>query len=261
MSKVSKGTIRLGGLLAPMGRAAGNPREIAEACRRFEGEGYSSIWIPQAIGRGFMFTDPFVALAVAATVTEQAELGTAVVQVPLYEPVDLAHRISSLTQLAPNRLLMGVGAGSTATDFQAYGRDFASRFGTFDESMAKLRVLRDAGALDDTDLSSWPSVLGKPPFLLGSWGEGVERAATDFDGWIASATYRETPAIIAAHQRYREAGGKRAIVSTIQVPPGTDLGSLRNQIETYAEAGIDDAVVMLLPGGPSAAEVRAIVPP
>jgi alkanesulfonate monooxygenase SsuD/methylene tetrahydromethanopterin reductase-like flavin-dependent oxidoreductase (luciferase family) len=42
------------------------------------------------MGRGFMLTDPFITLAIAAAVTKKAELGTAILQMALYDPVDIA---------------------------------------------------------------------------------------------------------------------------------------------------------------------------
>ena len=95
--------------------------------------------------------------------------------------------------------------------------------------------------------------------FLGSWGNGVERAAKSFDGWLASAHYRTSDEVVAALQRYRSAGGGRAIVSTIQLGPDIDLGELRDRLARFAEAGFDDAVVMFMPGGPTPAAVRALV--
>jgi hypothetical protein len=60
-------------------------------------------------------------------------------------------------------------------------------------------------------------------------------------------------------QRYRAAGGERAIVSTLQVAGDTDLGELKDKLGRFASAGFDDAVVMLLPGAPTAAEVRRLL--
>ena len=97
-----------------------------------------------------------------------------------------------------------------------------------------------------------------PPLLLGSWGANVERAAGEFDGWLASG-YRRTPEeILAAHARFRAAGGGRAVVCAI--PVAGDLGPTREALARYAEAGVDDAVVLFEPGGPEPARVRALLP-
>lgn len=250
--------MRMGALLGPLADAT-SARFLAEQARTYAGEGFTSLWSAQAVGRGFMITDPFIALTVAATVTDEVEIGTAVLQVPLYQPMDLAHRVFSLQQLCGERLILGVGAGSTEADFAAFDRDYAARFTSFEQSVDALREILVSGGRGEATLSPWPNVLGGPPLLLGSWGKGVERAAREFDGWIASAAYRSVEEIEFAAGRYRAAGGGRSIVSTIQIGADTDLGALREKLERFAGAGFDDAVVMILPGGPSAADVRKLV--
>ena len=249
--------MRLGALLGPIDAAA--PRALAEQARRYAGEGFQSLWSAQAIGRGFMFTDPFVALSVAASVTDSIEVGTAVIQVPLYHPVDLAHRVFSLQQICGDRLILGVGAGSTERDFAAFGRQYPDRFKQFTADIDALRALFATGRLGDVDLSPWQTVVGGPRLFFGTWGNGVERAAKAFDGWIASAHYRTPAEVVAALARYRRAGGGRAIVSTIQIGAGADLGELEAKLDTFADAGFDDAVVMLLPGAPDPARIRTLV--
>jgi alkanesulfonate monooxygenase SsuD/methylene tetrahydromethanopterin reductase-like flavin-dependent oxidoreductase (luciferase family) len=250
--------MRLGALLGPVADAS-VANTLAEQARTYVGEGLESLWSAQAVGRGFMNTDPIVTLSVAAAVTEHVELGTAVLQVPLYQPVDLAHRVFSLMQVCGNRLIFGVGAGSTESDFAAFDRPFETRFSDFSASIERLRTLFAEGGSDGVELSPWPAVKGGPPLFLGSWGNGVERAAKHFDGWIASAHYRTPDEVIAALQRYRGAGGGRAVVSTILLGPDTDLAELGDRLGRFADAGFDDAVVMFMPGGPSPAAVRALL--
>ena len=250
--------MRLGALLGPIADP-NRPRELAEQSRRYVGEGFQNLWTAQAVGRGFMMTDPLVALTIAATVTEDVDLGTAVLQVPLYPPMDLAHRVYSLQQISGNRLILGVGAGSTPADFEALGRDYTTRFDDFTSSIEDLRTIFQTGSLRDSGLSPWAAVEGGPPLFLGSWGHGVERAAAEFDGWIASAHYRTPDEIVAALRRYRAAGGGRAIVSTIQLSAGTDLAELKAMLDQFSDAGFDDAVVMFLPGGPQPAAVRKLL--
>ena len=255
--------MRLGALLGPVTDGA-SPKTLAEQARRYGGEGFASLWSAQAIGRGFMITDPFVALSVAATVCDDVEVGTAVLQVPLYHPVDLAHRVLSLRQICGDRLLLGVGAGSTQKDFDAFGRSYAQRFRDFRVGVRMLRELLATGRLGtgkeaEVDLSPWPGVAGGPPLLLGSWGRGVVHAARKYDGWIASANYRTPDEVIQALGEYRAAGGGRAIASTILVHGQTDLGQLKAMLQRFAAAGFDDAVVMLQPGAPSPRDVRALL--
>ena len=250
--------MRMGALLGPILDPSQNYL-LAEQARTYAGEGFTSLWTAQAIGRGFMITDPIVALTVAASVTEDVEIGTAVLQIPLYHPMDLAHRIFSLQQVAGNRLILGVGAGSTAADFVAYDRDYDERFAAFETSLAALRQIFATGGQGDANLSPWPTVAGGPPIFYGTWGKGVTRAAAEFDGWIASGMHRTPEQVAAAAERYESAGGGRSVVSTIQVSGQTDLGELKESLAVYDGAGFDDAVVMMMPGAPTPADVRKLV--
>jgi len=249
--------MRLGALLGPV--VDSGPKELAEQSRRLAAAGFDSLWAAQSIGRGFMYPDPLIALTVAASVTDDVELGTAIVQVPLYHPTDLAHRVLTLQQISGPRLILGVGAGSTEQDFDAFELDHAARFRTFNESLVELSVAFETGANATAELSPWPSVRGGPPLFYGTWGNGVERAAKEFGGWIASGHYRTPDELEGAIKRYRDAGGERAIVSTIQLPASRSLAETGDLLGRFESMGFDDAVVMFLPGGPEPDDVRALV--
>jgi alkanesulfonate monooxygenase SsuD/methylene tetrahydromethanopterin reductase-like flavin-dependent oxidoreductase (luciferase family) len=250
--------VRLGATLGHLSPAP--PRAVAPWATQLVDEGFESLWVPQLVGRGFLVPDPFVTLAAAAVATEGVELGTATVQVPLHHPADLAYRILSLASVCGDRLTVGLSPGSTEADFAAFDRDFAARFRAFDEHLARLRVLLADGRDEGADLTPEPPPRGRLPLLLGSWGARVERAAREFDGWLASG-YRRTPdQIIAAHQRYRAAGGRRAIVCSVRLSGRADLGPTGDALHRFAEAGFDDAVVLIEPGGPAPGVVRALYP-
>jgi alkanesulfonate monooxygenase SsuD/methylene tetrahydromethanopterin reductase-like flavin-dependent oxidoreductase (luciferase family) len=75
-----------------------------------------------SFGRGRATLDPVVLMSVAAAVTGKVEIGTCVLQVPVRHPVELAHRIQSLHALTGNRLMLGLGCGSTKADFDLVTR-------------------------------------------------------------------------------------------------------------------------------------------
>ncbi|MFR9803947.1 LLM class flavin-dependent oxidoreductase [Pseudonocardia sp. RS010] len=234
--------MKLGAYLAHLG--SGRPYDVASWARRLVDAGFESLWAPQIIGRSGFVPDPFVALAAAVVVAPEVEIGPATIQVPLHHPADLAHRIRSLQLVCGDRLVMGLSPGSTETDYALLDRDYRSRFRTFDENVARLRDLLPA----------------PPPFLLGSWGANVEKAARDFDGWLASAHRRTPDQILEALRRFRVAGGGRAIVCAIPLSDPSDLAPVGEQLHRYAEAGFDDAVVVIEPGGPDPEKVRALFP-
>lgn len=249
--------MRLGATLAHLSDAP--PFAVARWAERLVAAGFESLWTPHIIGRGSLVPDPFVTLATAATATRDVELGTATVQVPLFHPADLAHRVLSLMSVCGGRLTLGVSPGSTEADFATLDRDYTARFATFHRNTGRLRILLAHGRDEHASLA--PAVAGSSPaLLLGSWGANVERAARDFDGWLASG-YRRTPdQIIAAHERYRAAGGRRAIVCAIPLDSRDDLKPAGEVLRRYAQAGFDDAVVLIGPGGPDPEAVRALLP-
>ena len=251
--------MKLGAILGVLG-TPDNPRAIAEQAQMLVGEGYESLWAAQSLGRGFIYPDPLMMLTVAATATEDVLLGTAIIQVPLYRPMDLAHRIFCLRQIAGNRLIIGVGVGSTKNDFDALGLNYENRFQDFKAGMRELREVLETGKLGASDLTPWPHTLGTQRVFLGTWGRGVLTAAREYDGWIASAHYRTAEEIEAAAVKYRQAGGGTSVVSTTYVSAETDLGELKEKLQRFSEIGFDHAVAIVMPGGPSPAEVRKLVP-
>jgi len=249
--------MRLGSILSPPTKP-GDPSELRNQAKDLEKAGYQSLWAVQAIGRGFTITDPLIALSVAATVTK-CELGTAILQLPLYEPMDLAHRIYSLMQLAENGFVLGLGTGSTKSDFKALNQDYENRFSDFDKKIKILREIFDKNGDSSTKINHWSELEGGPPLFLGTWGKNVKTAATQFDGWIASAHYRTTEQVIGGLEKYKKEKGQRAIVSTIQIDQKTDTGELRDKLARFSEAGFDDAIVMFLPGAPPIDAIRSLI--
>ena len=203
--------------------------------------------------------DPLLALTAAAAVTTRVELGTGILQLPLYQPADVILKVLTLMQIAGDRLLLGVGAGSTQADYALHEQDFRQRFQQLEVSLESLRQGFESGLVGSGDVGLPPNLKGGPPLLLGTWGQNVKRAATEFDGWIASGMHRTPAECGEALKTYRAVGGQRAIVSTIVVTGNTDIGDLREQLKSYAEAGFDDAVLMVYPGAPSLEALRALV--
>ena len=240
--------MRLGAALSPVPLGGGEPTatSLADTCRTIEELGYDSIWVFDAVGRGFMLPDPLMALTVAATVTERPELGTGVLQVPIRSTPELAHRILTLHLLAGERLLLGVGPGSTETDFTTFdnGARFSDRFSVFRQELAHLRQWLETGDGPNgtTSLSPWPAVRGGPEVYLAGWrGRWVEEAASS-GGWIASAAYADDDQLADGLARFRGAGGTRAIVTNVQAD--TDLQPVIERLRGLAAMGFDDAVVM-----------------
>ena len=102
--------------------------KLVEGPKMIERLGFDGLWFFDTIGRARALPDPLIGVSVAASVTERITLGTCIYQVPLRNPVELAHRMMTVNLLAGDRLLWGVGAGSTQDDFSAVGEDYEGRF-------------------------------------------------------------------------------------------------------------------------------------
>ena len=254
------------GIALSTGGPSGPPfaaQTLAEAARAIEAAGFQSAWAFDAIGRGFLHPDPLTALAVAATVTRDLELGTGILQVPLRNPVELAQRALTTHLVSGGRLRLGVGAGSTATDFAALGLDFAVRFRRLDESLALMRRLWAGERVNGASLAPvWPAALGGPPVLIGSWAGSrwIERAAREFDGWVGSGARSSWRALREGIARFRDLGGKRAVVTNVVVQLDSPTPSLegtddpcdlkcprdvaRERLHRLCELGYDDVVLV-----------------
>jgi alkanesulfonate monooxygenase SsuD/methylene tetrahydromethanopterin reductase-like flavin-dependent oxidoreductase (luciferase family) len=260
------------------GGAAVGRDTLGSTARLVERLGFDSFWCFDAISRGFILPDPLIAASIAAAVTERIAVGTCVLQVPLRRPVELAHRILTAHHLSGGRFLLGVGAGSTKADFDAIGVDFASRMHAMDDALALMRRLWRGEQVGAANLTPWPSAAGGPPVLIGSWSgkQWIPRAAREFDGWIASGAKTSYATLADGIRRYREAGGKRAIVTNIAVDLDRpteamaddapfhlrcDANTAATRLKRLVDLGFDDAI--LVPRGhdeAALAPLRALLP-
>lgn len=255
------------GVSLPGGGATGAglaPTAIADAARQIEAVGFDSAWVFDAIGRGWLLPDPLTALAIAGTVTTRIELGTGILQVPLRNPVELAQRALTTHLTSGGRLRLGVGSGSTAGDFAALGLDFASRFRVLDQSLTTMKKLWNGEKIGEASLAPvWPAALGGPPILVGSWAgsKWIVRAAKEFDGWVGSGARSTWGLLRQGITRFRDLGGKRAVVTNVVVdldqktasPSGPDdpfdlkcpREIARERLHHLVTLGFDDVVMVV----------------
>jgi alkanesulfonate monooxygenase SsuD/methylene tetrahydromethanopterin reductase-like flavin-dependent oxidoreductase (luciferase family) len=93
--------------------------------------------------------DPFVTLGAIAATTERINVGVLVANIANRHPAQLACAVNSLQSLAPQRVLLGIGAGTAASsewsaEAAAIGRtvaDAATRRSMLAESIVALRAI------------------------------------------------------------------------------------------------------------------------
>jgi len=245
--------------------SGGTLDRFVDFARQVETRGFHGLWVTDAFGRGRPTLDPVVLMTVIAAVAQRVEIGTCVLQVPVRHPVELAHRCESLHAITGQRLMLGLGCGSTKADFDLVGEDYEARFKTL---MSSLEIMRQAWAgeqLTGGALTPWPGTERGPNLMLGAWRNkrwivySAERCA----GWIASGLYSQPEELEKGVQFYRDAGGKRAVLSNVivelqgQVAEMPLAGRATMQITSPEEAldrlkriravGFDDVLCMVRP--------------
>lgn len=198
----------------------GHPHDISslgERARWIEDAGFSGIWMGDASFRDLAtWPDPFLWMLGAAAATKRVELGFAALQLPLRNPVDNAQRLLTLQALSNDRLTAGVAPGSTRMAFEMVGVPFEGRFGKLHRDMGIIRRLCNGERVGDADLNPWEKFRPGPRFLLAAWGGGkmLERAASEYDGWLCSAARTNVATIVDGLARFRDLGGLRAVVAS-----------------------------------------------
>ncbi|EFH83917.1 LLM class flavin-dependent oxidoreductase [Ktedonobacter racemifer] len=101
--------------------------------------GFDSYWIGEHHGyltpnQLLANPNPAILLAAAAKLTQRIGLNTAVANLSLRHPLQLAEDYALVDLLSQGRLGLGIGRGSFAHEYAAFGQDVAESFGRFEES-------------------------------------------------------------------------------------------------------------------------------
>jgi alkanesulfonate monooxygenase SsuD/methylene tetrahydromethanopterin reductase-like flavin-dependent oxidoreductase (luciferase family) len=147
--------------------------------------------------------DGIVALASVVDRSGDMRLATTVSLPVIRGPAVLAKAAAALDILSGGRLVLGIGPGSSKSDYESAGLSFDERWPRFDESIRILREHLTTGTSRfegrfysaKPELEPRPMRADGPPIWIGSWGSdaGIRRVARLADGWLASA-YNLSPA-------------------------------------------------------------------
>jgi alkanesulfonate monooxygenase SsuD/methylene tetrahydromethanopterin reductase-like flavin-dependent oxidoreductase (luciferase family) len=172
------------------GGAAG----LRDFAARVEGTGIDRLFAGDHVmfkgGRGF---DGLVNAAAVAVASQRLTVQTAVYLLPLRHPVPVARQVATLAELAPGRLVFGVGlGGEDRAELRACGIDPATRGRRMDEALAVLRPLLAGtevtmrGAFFGLDRVRIQPVPEPPvPIVIGGRsGAALRRVARHGDGWL-----------------------------------------------------------------------------
>jgi alkanesulfonate monooxygenase SsuD/methylene tetrahydromethanopterin reductase-like flavin-dependent oxidoreductase (luciferase family) len=254
----------------PMGSGA-DPRLLADFAREAEDAGWDGffIWDHIALSWPDALADVTVALTAIALATEKIDFGALVTPLARRRPAKFARETASLDQLSGGRLIVGVGLGEFAPEFEHLGEegDPRTRAAMLDEALA---VVTGLWSGDDVttpfnhrgehytavDANFWPKPVQQPRipiWVAGMWpNKAPFRRAACWDGVVPGAasgdmrvlTPGEVREIVACVNAHRPDPAAPFVFVAYGSTPGDDP----------AEAGRD-----LLAGGAVSQPVRLAV--
>jgi probable F420-dependent oxidoreductase len=249
--------VKLGIHLPQYSRAA-SPEAIRKVASRAEALGFTDVWVSdhvvhpadQGYPSPYLF-EPLLTLSWAAAATEGVGLGTSVLVVPQYHPLQLANSLATLDQLSGGRVTVAAGVGWSAPEFAALDQDFSNRGARMDEAIDIMRLVwkEDPASFQGkhyrfADMKVQPKPAHDIPIWIGGGGPAAHgRAIKRGDGFHAISTPPEELAPIIASLR-KERPGDDFVVSyrTGWDPQGMPPDEIRTEREAYEDAGVSYVV-------------------
>ncbi len=230
---------------------------IAAIAAKIESYGFESVWTGDHLLRaeymhGATTLEPLTLLTYLASATDKLLLGTSVLIVPLRSPVWLLKQLGSLSVLAADRVLLGVGSGWDAREFAAVGAAMEHRRDVMGRVLQVLYDVRRTGRAVWGEFEIEPAPTRLRSILVGGGAsatvtergepvrlrETVANRIAQSDGWIirSSATTEMVAADLGTINAHRERLG---LSSTFSLTRATLL-----HIVPYVSrrAAVDDQV-------------------
>ncbi len=181
------------------------PGDFLKVGRLAEELGYDSVWgndhyapqhyVSQKYSASPNFYEVLTVLASIAAVTSRIELGTAVLVLPMRDPVTVAKQVTTLDQLSSGRVLLGVGIGAYKEEYEAARPDLVgqNRGSLLEEGIELLHLLTTQDRVTYNgrfykveDLRMYPKPFRNPFRLLvgGHQQRAIDRAVAYGQGWI-----------------------------------------------------------------------------
>ncbi|MEX0491588.1 putative FMN-dependent luciferase-like monooxygenase [Raoultella terrigena] len=167
-------------------------RLATEQIRHAERLGFDSAWIAQHHFHEHEggLPSPLVFLAHAAAHTERIRLGTAIITLPMEDPLRVAEDAAVLDLLADGRLEVGFGSGGTPTSFLPFGLTSERRGEVFAEHLHLIHSAWRGDSLAHPDNHLYPPApqLAERIWIATFSVEGAVRAGQAGHGLMLSRT-------------------------------------------------------------------------
>lgn len=239
------------------------PQELVKTSQLCEKLGYDAVWgndhmTTQHYVRDIFpdtppnFYEPLITLAMIAQATTTLRVGTALLVLPMREPVYLAKQVTTIDQLSGGRFMMAVGLGAYREEFEAWAGSKAKKYrrgDMMDEGLQAFHTLmndkvstHEGPYYSFSNVELFPKAIRNPfPLYIGGHNmAAVERAATVGQGWLPGwRPFHELD------ERIKQLKGRAAELgrdpSKIEIAPQFSilLGKTNEEAEkTYMQSGL-----------------------
>jgi probable F420-dependent oxidoreductase len=200
------------GIAVPNIGPVATPEAIKTVAQKAEALGYHSLWTVErllwpvspklpypatpdgSLPEEYKYClDPLDTLTFAAAHTSTIKLGTSVLDIPYYNPVLLARRLSTLDVLSNGRLRVGFGVGWSPDEMEAAGADMKVRGERADEFLKVLKTIWTTNPVEHrgkffsvpkSHIGPKPVQNPYPPIYLAAYTPpAMKRVATMANGW------------------------------------------------------------------------------
>jgi probable F420-dependent oxidoreductase len=185
--------------------------------------------------RNTPWPDPWAAISAMAAVTQRLRFGTSIYLAGLRHPLLVAKSVATASILSGGRVMLGVGAGWLAEEFEILGEDFGTRGARLDEMLDVCRALWTGASVehrgrfyDFPAVSQAPAPPERIPIYVGGASRAALRRAARHDGWLGTGNDpSEVDGLVAALRAYRAEAGRADdefdVVLALAAPPEPEL--------------------------------------
>ncbi len=200
------------GIAVPNIGPVATPEAVKTVAQKAEALGYHSLWTVErllwpvnprlpypatpdgSLPEEYKYClDPLDTLTFAAACTSKVKLGTSVLDIPYYNPVVLARRLTTIDVLSKGRLRVGFGVGWSPDEMEAAGADMKVRGARADEFLQVLKTIWTTDPVEfqgkffsipKSYIGAKPVQKPHPPIYLAAFTPpAMKRVATLADGW------------------------------------------------------------------------------
>jgi alkanesulfonate monooxygenase SsuD/methylene tetrahydromethanopterin reductase-like flavin-dependent oxidoreductase (luciferase family) len=249
-------------------------RELLEIATTAEACGYASVWLGDHMlyrGDGRAERGPWdcwTVLAAIAGSTGRVKLGPLVASTAFHPPGLIARMAAAIDEVSEGRFVLGLGSGWNEPEFRAFGLPFDHRAARFEEAFtiirrltARERVTFEGRYYQVEDVVLLPRPARPVPLMVGTHGPRMLRATIPhvaaWNTWYA--WYGNTVEGFAALSAKVDAPVRRSACVLVRVDGGAgerpledgsppiDADRLRDHLAALADAGADEAILVLDP--------------